>query len=89
MSKEKEKTGLNRDSSDKFYTKPEIAIQCIQDFKDNISYDKDRDVYIEPSAGSGSFSDTLYDEFQNTLAYDIDPDPNNEDCLPNGGFPIT
>ena len=27
------KTGLNRDLSDKFYTKPEVAKKCVEEWK--------------------------------------------------------
>jgi len=53
-------------SQDKFYTKPEIAKQCI-DFIDDI---KDYDVIIEPAAGNGSFSQQI----EGCLAFDINPE---------------
>ena len=50
------KTGKNRDPIDQFYTKKEVAEECIRFFYKNISINK-KDLLIEPSAGYGSFSD--------------------------------
>jgi hypothetical protein len=47
-------TGLNRDLTDKFYTKTTIANECVMLFKKNIKYNSN-DIIIEPSAGNGSF----------------------------------
>jgi hypothetical protein len=54
---------MGRSKFDQFYTKPEVAKNCIDklDLKDKI--------IIEPSAGCGSFSNQI----ENCLAYDIDP----------------
>lgn len=65
--------GLTRDTLDKFYTNPEVAYQCIEDFINEFEVDEDNDVFIEPSAGNGSFSSVLFDNFKNVLAYDISP----------------
>ena len=53
---------------DKFYTQPEIAQQCLN-FLDTSQYD----CIIEPSAGSGAFSNLLKDCF----SYDIEPENDN------------
>lgn len=53
---------------DKFYTKPEIAKNCILKIQDIESYS----LIIEPSAGNGSFSDLL-----NCVAIDIEPENKN------------
>lgn len=53
---------------DKFYTKPEVAKLCISTIGDLESYD----CIVEPSAGSGSFSNQL-----NCIAYDIEPEGEN------------
>jgi hypothetical protein len=50
------KTGKNRDPIDQFYTKKEVAEECIRFFYKNISINE-KDLLIEPSAGYGSFSD--------------------------------
>lgn len=52
-------------SIDKFYTKPEVATECINLIPDLDSYS----LIIEPSAGNGSFSKQL-----NCIAYDIEPE---------------
>lgn len=52
-------TIINRKSDlDKFYTNPKIAELCIDILQKKINIDKD-EWYLEPSAGSGSFSDLL------------------------------
>ena len=55
-------------SVDKFYTKKEIAKECISLVPDIQSYD----LIIEPSAGDGAFSSQL-----NCIAYDIEPEEEN------------
>lgn len=57
-----------KDALDRFYTKPSIARQCIN-LIDKI---EDYDVIIEPSAGSGSFSNQIKCD-----AYDISPQGEN------------
>lgn len=60
-------------SLDKFYTKPELAESLI--FK-TLSLTGDAfDVFMEPSAGSGSFSSCLFSHYPSqTVAIDIEPD---------------
>lgn len=53
---------------DKFYTKTEIALQCINSIDDIDTYD----CIVEPSAGAGSFSNQLQ-----CIAYDIAPEGDN------------
>lgn len=56
-------------NSDKFYTKPEIALNCIK------TLDLDEfDLIIEPSAGAGAFTKFLPAE--KTVSFDLFPDPN-------------
>lgn len=52
---------------DQFYTNIEIAKKCINETKKKYIFSKY--LVIEPSAGTGSFSDNI----QNVLAFDIDP----------------
>jgi hypothetical protein len=59
------KSGGQKDSFDKFYTKPEIAKLFIQ--KAGI---QDYDIIIEPSAGNGSFSKQI----GNCVAFDLKPE---------------
>jgi hypothetical protein len=70
------KTGLQRNTIDKFYTKSEIAKECIDEFR-NIIETSDDDIYIEPSAGNGSFSKWMSEIFMNVKSYDIEPENEN------------
>lgn len=67
------KTGLTRDTIDKFYTKKKVAEKLIKNTKKLI---KDIDLIIEPSAGDGSFLYGLDKHFKEieVLSYDIKPD---------------
>jgi len=58
---------------DKYYTKPEVVETCIS----YLSFDK-YDTILEPSAGSGNFSNILK-HYGNLIAIDIDPE--NETIL--------
>ena len=62
------KSGKQKDSLDRFYTKSEVALQCINFFEFFFKLNK-FDLVIEPSAGCGSFSNYIPD----CLAYDIFP----------------
>lgn len=53
-----QKVGLKRDLIDKYYTKPEIVDKCLTYLEEILHLDQD-DLVIEPSAGSGNFSDKL------------------------------
>lgn len=53
---------------DKFYTKPDV----VQSLLSQISLE-DYDTILEPSAGSGNFSNILF-QYGNLIAIDIDPD---------------
>ena len=55
---EKAHTGLKRDESDKFYTKREVAEQCVKLLQETINIKKNV-LIIEPSAGNGSFIEFL------------------------------
>lgn len=52
---------------DKFYTKPEIALSCIEKIVNIDQFD----LIVEPSAGNGSFSNQLPSK---TLALDLEPE---------------
>lgn len=62
------KSGGRKHTLDKFYTKPEIALKCIQMLNLN-KYD----IVIEPAAGNGAFSKQI----PNCVAYDIAPEDSN------------
>lgn len=51
---------------DKFYTKPTVASQCVDELKKHSI-----GLWIEPSAGSGSFVDSV--KHTNVIAMDIEP----------------
>jgi predicted RNA methylase len=64
--------GLNRDTSDKFYTRVDVAEHFIDMLLQCVELTSN-DIFLEPSAGSGAFSSPLFKKFTNVLAYDIDP----------------
>lgn len=68
-------TGKHRNIIDKFYTKPEVAKYCIQEFQKYITIEED-DFVIEPSAGNGSFLENLYSLHisKNIYSFDIEPE---------------
>ena len=70
--KNSSKTGKNRDLKDQFYTIPSVAEQCIKNFENNIKINEN-DLIIEPSAGDGSFSNSLLKKYKNIETYDIEP----------------
>jgi hypothetical protein len=71
----KYRTGKNRNLIDQFYTRRTVSKKCIEwVLKDlNIS---ENDLFIEPSAGNGSFSDFLFERGSIFESYDIDPKKN-------------
>ena len=71
----KDRTGKNRNLIDQFYTRRTVSKKCIEwVLKDlNIS---ENDLFIEPSAGNGSFSDFLFERGSIFESYDIDPKKN-------------
>jgi len=66
--------GRKRSTIDKFYTKPDIAKQCLETFLHHVVIDNDATV-VEPSAGNGAFSRLLHPF--NSLAFDIQPATEN------------
>ena len=65
--------------NDKFYTKHEVAIWCIQQVIDVIQNATNDYIWVEPSAGSGAFFHQFPEEVKQRYAMDIDPDgPNIE-----------
>jgi len=68
------KTGLKREGKEKYYTSHAVVKKLL------VSYNKiiernDTDLWIEPSAGNGSFTSYLGD--RNLIAYDIAPEADN------------
>ena len=68
-----QKTGLKRNQTDKYYTKKDTVLACLQHIKENIII-QDNDIVIEPGAGNGAFSIPLHGEYNNVLAYDLHPE---------------
>ena len=66
------KTGIKRDTKDQFYTNTNISNACIKLVLNTIDINKDN-IILEPSAGSGSFSDYFFNNRYKLFAYDIDP----------------
>lgn len=54
----KQKKGLKRNTIDKYYTKSSIVDKCMKMVKKYINISKN-DLIIEPSAGSGSFIESI------------------------------
>ena len=65
--------GLKRNSIDKFYTKKEVAMYCINLFKEYVAPNND-DLIIEPSAGNGGFIDAIKSLKCNYEFYDLEPE---------------
>ena len=65
--------GLQRNSIDKFYTKKEVAMYCINLFKEYVAPNND-DLIIEPSAGNGGFIDAIKSLKCNYEFYDLEPE---------------
>lgn len=66
-------TGLNRKVIDKFYTRPFIANECINAVIEKINIGN-TDLCIEPSAGNGSFIDSIKRVFSRYQFYDLEPE---------------
>jgi predicted RNA methylase len=68
-----QKKGLKRNTIDKYYTKTNIVEQCIEAMKKYINISKD-DMIIEPSAGNGSFIESIKKITDNYKFYDLEPE---------------
>lgn len=69
----KQTTGLNRDTVDKYYTKNIVVELCLNFVKEYIEI-SENDLIIEPSAGNGSFIKGIKSLTCNFKFYDIEPD---------------
>lgn len=69
-----QQTGLQRDTIDKYYTKPSVVDLCINYIKENIPISFNHDLIIEPSAGNGAFIQGIKTLSQNHLFYDLEPE---------------
>jgi hypothetical protein len=70
--------GLKRNTIDKYYTKCEIVDRCVNIFKEIVQTNDD-DLIIEPSAGNGSFIESIKSLTYNYLFYDLHPE--NEEII--------
>lgn len=63
---------------DKFYTKDDIAEQCVESLTNLFDATIKKQKIIEPSAGGGSFLRALNNNgYENVIAYDIKPEADN------------
>lgn len=71
-----QKTGLKRNTIDKYYTKPEIVDICINAIKIHLFTNdiEKNSLIIEPSAGNGAFISHIKELSKNYKFYDITPD---------------
>ena len=67
------KTGLKRETLDKFYTSNIVVNKCIDIIKEKINIQED-DICIEPSAGNGSFINAIKELFKTYKFYDLKPE---------------
>lgn len=74
MNSTNKKTGLKRDTIDKFYTSVTAVKECLKQVLNHLQIDPINDLIIEPSAGNGSFIQEITHLCQNTLFYDIEPE---------------
>ena len=69
----KQSKGLKRNTIDKYYTKDTTVKQCIELISKYITINPD-DLIIEPSAGNGSFIESIKTMTYNYLFYDLEPE---------------
>lgn len=72
---------------DKFYTKPFVAEGCIST---SWPFLHEYDLFIEPSAGAGSFLNALakQDVLDKTIAYDLVPETSEYDIITSNWFDV-
>ena len=69
----KQQKGLNRNTIDKYYTCYSVVKMCIDMIDKYIKIDKN-DIIIEPSAGNGSFINSIKSLTDNYKFYDLEPE---------------
>ena len=69
----KQLKGLQRNTIDKYYTKPNIVTWCLNFIKQHLNI-KTTDIIIEPSAGNGSFIHGIKELTDNYQFFDLEPD---------------
>jgi hypothetical protein len=72
-------TGLLRNTVDKYYTNKDVVSECMNFISTYIDFNKKDDLFIEPSAGNGSFIPYIKQISGNHIFYDIEPD--HEDVI--------
>jgi hypothetical protein len=70
---DKQKKGLKRNTIDKYYTKDTSVKICLELIKQHLTIN-DNDLIIEPSAGNGSFIESIKIVSKNHLFYDLEPE---------------
>lgn len=68
-----QKTGLKRNTIDKYYTKDSVVNECVKQIKQHIDISSN-DLIIEPSAGNGAFIGQIKTLSNNWLFYDLEPE---------------
>lgn len=68
-----QKTGLSRNTIDKYYTNNATVKLCMKTFKNHVMI-YDDDIIIEPSAGNGAFIDAIKEASKNNMFLDIEPE---------------
>ncbi len=89
MSKQTQTKGLKRNTIDKYYTKPSIVSECMKKVNE-LLHIQPMDIFIEPSAGNGSFISSIKSLGCKYAFYDIEPEHpeiTKRDFLSNEPFP--
>ena len=74
----KQNTGLKRNILDKYYTSQDTVDKCVNFIRENIEFDRNADLCIEPSAGNGAFIQQIKTLSNNCKFYDLHPENNDE-----------
>jgi len=69
----KQTKGLNRNTIDKYYTKDSVVVQCLNFIKTHLNINNNH-LIIEPSAGNGSFINSIKTLSNKFIFYDLEPD---------------
>ena len=72
-------TGLDRNTTDKFYTRKNVVKLCEKQIQKHVNIDHLNDLIIEPSAGDGAFINMIREICDNYVFFDISPE--NEDIV--------
>ena len=67
----KQTKGLNRNTIDKYYTKDSVVVQCLNFIKIHLNINNNH-LIIEPSAGNGSFINSIKSLSNKFIFYDYD-----------------